>query len=125
MTSEKKEKEKKENTDFKKNFPIAGKFLKIEEQAEEQGKQSKDSNIIIHGADEGVNDDDDHKFVYDLMRDINIPVNTNTEACHVSRIGQKSKRARPLKVVFKDGHVKYRFMQRLKDLKKHQKILKH
>ena len=96
---------------------------KIEEQIEEQRKQSKEPNIIIHGVEEAGNEEGDHEFVRALLKDVNIPININTEPRHVSRIG-KSEHARPIKVVFKDGHMKHRFMQRLKELKNHTKYSK-
>ena len=94
---------------------------KIEEQIEEQRKQSKDPNIITHGVDESEDENNDHEFVHNFLKEINFPININTEPRHVSRIGQKFKPKRPIKVVFKDGHVKYRFIQRLKELKQHKK----
>ena len=99
---------------------------KIEEQIEEQRKQLKESNIVIHGVEEVENEEGDREFVHDLLKDVNIPININTEPRHVSRIGQKSehRQTRPIKIVFKDGHMKYRFMQRLKELKNHTKYAK-
>ena len=89
---------------------------KIEEQIEDQRKISKDDNIIVHGVKENENTDD-HHFVNQLLNDLNV----NTQPNYVGRIGNESNRTRPIKVVFKDSHVKYRFMKRLKELKQHDK----
>eukprot|EP00111_Clytia_hemisphaerica_P010525 TCONS_00030740-protein len=88
---------------------------KVEEQIEEQRKQSRDANIIIHGVKEAENKDE-KDFVAKLLSDVNI----NTEPTYVSRIGKESG-VRPIKVVFKDTHFKYRFMKQLRQLKQHQK----
>ena len=88
---------------------------KVEEQIEEQRKQSRDANIIIHGVKETENKDD-KDFVAELLSDVNI----NTEPTYVSRIGKESG-MRPIKVVFKDTHFKYRFMKQLRELKQHRK----
>ena len=89
---------------------------KIEEQMEEQRKQSRDANIIIHGVEE--NDTiDDNNFVNELLNCVNI----NTEPTYVARIGKESKRTRPIKVIFNHSHVKCRFMKNLTKLKQYNK----
>ena len=92
---------------------------KIEEQLEDQRKLSKDDNIIIHGVNEDENIDDAH-FVNQLLKDLNV----NTQPNYVGRIGKESSSTRPIKIVFKDSHVKYRLMKRLKELKQHKRYSK-
>jgi len=87
---------------------------KVEEQIEEQRKQSRDANIIIHGVKETENEKD---FVAELLSDVNI----NTKPTYVSRIGKESG-VRPIKVVFKDTPFKYRFMKQLRELKQHPSV---
>ena len=91
---------------------------KIEEKIEDERKLSNEDNIIIHGLEE---DKEETHFVGQLLKDLNV----NTKPNYVSRIGKGSTNsARPIKVVFKDSHVKYRFMSRLKELKRHDKYSK-
>lgn len=89
---------------------------KVEEQMEEQRKQSREANIIIHGVEENGNRDE-NDFVNELLNDVKI----NTEPTYVSRIGKESNRTRPIKVVFNGGHVKYKFMRNLRELKQYDK----
>ena len=63
---------------------------------------------------------DDAHFVNQLLKDLNV----NTQPNYVGRIGKESSSTRPIKIVFKDSHVKYRFMKRLKELKQHKRYSK-
>ena len=92
---------------------------RVEEQIEEQRKQSIDANIIIHGVKENTNKDDNN-FVNELLNDVNI----KTQPTYISRVGKESNDVRPIKVAFKDSHIKYRFMRRLTELKQHDKYSK-
>ena len=92
---------------------------KIEEQIEDQRKLSIDGNIIIHGVHEDENKED-IDFVKELLDDVNV----KTQPTYVSRVGKNSKGMRPIKVAFKDSHIKYRFMKKLTDLKQHDKYVK-
>ena len=61
------------------------------------------------------------KYLKSKISNFEISANVNTQPNYVGRIGNESNRTRPIKVVFKDSHVKYRFMKRLKELKQHDK----
>ena len=94
---------------------------KIEDQLEEQRKQSKQSNIIIHGVPESDDTDHDTDFLDQLLDDTGID---NEQELNVSRIGQTSNSNRPIKVVFTDIHEKRVFMQSLTKLKEDEKYAK-
>ena len=103
------------------NIPNIKKLLrseKVEEQMEDQRKQSKDASIIIHGVKENEKEGDDI-FVDGLLQDVRI----KTQPTYVSRIG-RTQGTRPIKVAFKDGHEKYKFMRKLTELKNYQKYSK-
>ena len=103
------------------NIPNIKKLLrseKVEDIMEEQRKQLKDANIIIHGVKVSENDSE-KDYVNELLQDVNIMM----QPAYVSRIG-KSQGARPIKVIFTDAHEKYKFVKRLTELKKHQKYSK-
>ena len=87
---------------------------KIEEQMEERRKESKEANIIIHGVDEN---EDESEYVNKLLQDVNMIAKTN----YIARIGTKSIRTRPIKVVFSSGHEKYKFTRKLTELRHYQK----
>ena len=63
---------------------------------------------------------EDIDFVKELLNDVNV----NTQLTYVSRVGKNSKGMRPIKVAFKDSHIKYRFMKKLTVLKQHEKYVK-
>ena len=91
---------------------------KIEEQIEDQRKLSIDANIIIHGVSENQNKGD-IDFVNELLNDVNV----KTQPTFVSRVGKNSNGVRPIKVAFKDSHIKYRFMKKLTELRQHEKYV--
>ena len=76
---------------------------RVEEQIEDQRKQSIDANIIIHGVKENANKDDNN-FVNEPLNDVNI----KTQPTYISCVGKESNDMRPIKVAFKDSHMKYR-----------------
>jgi len=92
---------------------------KVEEQIEDQRKLSIDANIIIHGVREKENEED-IDFVNELLNDVNV----KTQPTFVSRVGKQSNGVRPIKVAFKDSHIKYRFMKKLTELRQHEKYVK-
>ena len=90
---------------------------KLEEQMEERRKESKEANIIIYGVEEN---EDKSEFVNKLLQDVNMITKTN----YISRIGTKSIRTRPIKVVFSSGHEKYKFTRKLTELRHHHRYSK-
>ena len=92
---------------------------KVEEQIEDQRKQSIDANIIIHGVKD-LENKKDIDYVNELLNDVNL----KAQPAYVSRVGKEFKGMRPIKVAFKDSHIKYRFMKKLTELKLHEKYAK-
>ena len=96
---------------------------KFEEKLEEQRKQEKQLNIIIHGVPESDDVNHDDTFLNELLDD----TGNKTEQLFFDRIGPSTEgiNQRPIKVVFCNAQEKDAFMRslsKLKDIQKYARI---
>ena len=97
---------------------------KLEEKLEEQRKQAKQSNIIIHGVPESNDINHDTEFLNELF---DATGSKTEQELFFDRIGPSKPAGinqRPIKVVFCNGHEKDAFMGSLSKLKDVQKYVK-
>ena len=105
------------------NIKKAPRDEKFEKKLEEQRKQAKQLNIIIHGVPESDDVNHDVTFLNELLDDTG---NETEQEVLYDCIGPLTDgiNQRPIKVVFCNGHGKDVFMRSLSKLKRHSKRCK-
>ena len=84
----------------------------MNEKEEEHLQNRKQKNLMVFGASES-KEVTDEEFIKDLIKDVGV----NAEVIFVTRIGNPTKKSRPIKVVLGTAHERWFVMYSLKNLK--------
>ena len=84
----------------------------MNEKEEEHQQKRKQKNFMEFGASES-KEVTDEEFIKDLIKDVGV----NAEVKFVTRIGNQTKKSRPIKVVFGTAHERWLVMHSLENLK--------
>ena len=85
---------------------------RMNEKEEEHQQDRRQKNLMVFGASESKKVTDE-EFIKDLIKDVGV----NAEVKFVTRIGNQTKKSRPIKVVLGTAHERWLVMHSLKNLK--------